>query len=781
MPPKLHTIAGPLQPPSESEPEPDPQKMKCWLCKQSYDKSQLPKHIRVDHPMKKLFRVAQEVNSEGSPSSSGSGSGEVTARAVTQGQGDDQPQAQVQGPTRLSPDEPAPETSTYPHAQEDSYASDELEARDPAEDQGEDETAMNVDSEDIEKHIGDAHQEDADEHMEDVHQDTATEQPFDKDVAKVVIDVDSSSSPASASPVYETGNTTRTEGEVQVQGTSDAQVHQRAENEIRQLQGRRLAPAPEPPYGTRIQDLSHTQVQFHGRTQSQVQRGGANHWNPINDRKADDVEHEDEGNKRRKQENQDQDDTAGNKGSQKTGKQVRDFGSRESSPDGIQKTFQSLKQGDYGINWGGSDAPDASDIRGYGNGVGITNVRPTPGSIMRNQGWNLNDGYGMNGGGNGNYANARAPVHPGYNSGYGNVNRGGAPVRAGYGVGNPTVNHGSENRNTVVISNPESQFRRDQRMDIGNLVQDGVESDPGSVAGYTQQMQQQPQVARQFRDGSGAATANVGETGVAQISAQQFQKNRPRLRNPQPGRLQIASYTAGTKGPPTPIHSGSSPGSGSDLHSSPSSGRKRKHPSNGAEIDTEYSPNRTHTTAAATATESRRTTNSSAQAIVPRDAQGRPLTKDGAPRATRGSLAAKMPGPDPEPELDTPGSGTPSTDAWFRALFIDPGDMHANPPVEIWSHQSKPWETFQNELRRASRDVAGRFIEGQRNGFGLEHGNWFFTFVGRGTFKNDGSRVWGELGRHSIPYRDMASSVIGDPNRHGVLIMHVSWIFVRSD
>jgi hypothetical protein len=115
-------------------------------------------------------------------------------------------------------------------------------------------------------------------------------------------------------------------------------------------------------------------------------------------------------------------------------------------------------------------------------------------------------------------------------------------------------------------------------------------------------------------------------------------------------------------------------------------------------------------------------------------------------------------------------------DAWFRAFFIEPDSLRTA-PHDVTSHRSKPWESFQNDLRRASRGCAGRFIEGREDGFGLEDGNWYYTFMGgRQQIKEDGSRVWSELGRHSVSYGDMASSIIGDMEKWGVLIVHVSYL-----
>jgi hypothetical protein len=113
-------------------------------------------------------------------------------------------------------------------------------------------------------------------------------------------------------------------------------------------------------------------------------------------------------------------------------------------------------------------------------------------------------------------------------------------------------------------------------------------------------------------------------------------------------------------------------------------------------------------------------------------------------------------------------------DAWFRAFYVVPDDYKNTKPVQILSHRSKPWVSFQNDLRRASRSCAERFIEGREDGFGLEDGMWWYTFMGTGQAVKGGGRRWSPLGKHSIGYLDMQSSVIGDGGKPGVLVMHVS-------
>jgi hypothetical protein len=755
MPPSLPPNTNTPHPLSDPDPDPDPRK-KCWLCKGPYDADKLAEHIRVAHPLIKRFRLTPAVNSEASPSSTGSGSGEVAAQAVTEGQGEQQVQAQVEDPARLSPYEeaaqPHNQTSTQLQTHVRTQVGSEAQTQPQNQTQGhaQKDTAVNAEPDDIAEYMGDAHHQNLNEHTSGTGAATVGTNPNS-----------SSSSSPSASPVHKAGARIHTQGQARAQGVGDAQVQHRAEVEIRTQAQRRKYTLSQgqgstPGQGqanTQAQDRAYTPGQGQDRPYIQVQTQGIDRWKTVNERRARDVNSED---KDGKQDN-------GNK----SGKQTRDFPSRESSPDGIQKTFQSLKKGGYGINWGGSDVRNAGDtsIRTrHGNDTGNANANANPGSMIQKQGRNLNGGYGMNGGGNGN------------------SDTGATSTRAGYGASNGNANRGSGNPNLGGNSNPHSAIRRDQRMDIGRLIHGDGDSDAGSAAGYTKNTQppeRQPQAIRRFHDGGdGGGAAAAGEIEAAQILAQRFHDDRSRPRKPQPGRLLIVPPSPGTMGPPAPIQSGSSPASTSISNSATSSRLKRKRPSDSAEADTEYTPTRTPATT--TAATSARPSNSSPQTITPRDAQGRPLTKAGVPRATRGELEAKMPGPDPDTELDSPqgdpptgmASG-PNTEAWFRAVFVAPDDMKANPPVEIVSHQSKPWETFHNELRRASKGVAGRFIEGQENGFGLEHGSWFFTFMGRGT-ERGGRRVWGELGGHPISYRDMASSVLGDPDRYGVIIMHVS-------
>lgn len=747
MPPSLPPNTNTPHPLSDPDPDPDPRK-KCWLCKTPYDADKLAEHIRVAHPLIKRFRLTPAVNSEASPSSTGSGSAEVAAQAVTEEQGEQQGQAQVEDPARLSPYEEAAQPHNQTSAQLQTHVRTQVgsEAQTQPQNQtqghAEKDTAVNTEPGDIAEHMGDAHRQDLNEHTFGTGAVTAGMNPSS-----------SSSSSPSTSPIHKAGARTHTQGQARAQGVGDAQVQHRAEAEIRTQaqrrkytlsQGQGYAPGQDQA-NTQAQDQAYTPGQGQGWPYSQVRTQGIDRWKTVNERKAGNVDSED-----------------------KDGKQTRDFGSRESSPDGIQKTFQSLKKGGYGINWVGSDVRNAGDtsIRtGHGNDTGNANANANPGPMIQKQGRNLDGGYGMNGDGNGN------------------SDAGATSTRAGYGAGNGNANHGSENPNLGGNSNTHSAFRRDQRMDIGRLIHGDGDSNASSAAGYTQNTQpreRQPQATRRFQDGGGGAAATAGESEAAQILAQRFHDDRSRQRKPQPGRLIIAPPSPGTMGPPAPIQSGSSPASTSISNSATSSRLKRKRPSDSAEADTEYNPTRTSATTTAATSAPTRTSNSSPQTITPRDAQGRPLTKAGVPRATRGELEAKMPGPDPDTEFDGPKGDSPSdmasgpnTEAWFRAVFVAPDDMKANPPVEIVSHQSKPWETFHNELRRASKGVAGRFIEGQENGFGLEHGSWFFTFMGRGT-ERGGRRVWGELGGHPISYRDMASSVLGDPYRYGVIIMHVS-------